>query len=140
MPPVLSHHPIRYSPDDWPWPHFSRFEMACNHCGEEYYWPDFMDRLQAARADVGRAFILNSTHRCSLHNARVGGAPLSQHLKIAADISLRTHNPKSLYQACRRAGFTGFGFYNSFLHIDLGPPRRWFGGSYARTLWTPLLG
>jgi len=98
-----------------------------------------MNCLQMARSETGRPFVLISAHRCSLHNARVGGAPLSQHLKLAADISLQGHDPRSLYSACQRAGFTGFGFYSSFLHVDLGRPRRWFGKNSARTLWQAYL-
>ena len=88
-----------------------------------------------ARHEVGRPFQILSAHRCSLHNARIGGAPLSQHLRLAADISLRGHNKQTLLRACRRAGFTGFGFYSTFLHIDLGRPRHWFGGQKAKDLW-----
>jgi hypothetical protein len=128
-----------YTQGNWPWPNFSRGEMACPHCGEDYYWPEFMHRLQAARSDHGRPFHINSAHRCSLYNARIGGAPLSQHLRLAADISLRAHEPDALYRACLAAGFRGFGFYQTFLHVDLGRSRRWFGGRYARSLWTPLL-
>lgn len=120
---------------DWSWPSFSRAEMACSHCRELYIWPEFMDALQAARDMAGRPFCIHSAHRCSLHNARVGGAPLSQHLKLAADISLSGHAPRQLYQICRAAGFTGFGFYSTFLHIDLGPKRAWYGHGKAKQLW-----
>lgn len=119
----------------WKWPDFTRAEMSCRHCGEYFTWPDFMDRLQTARTQVGRSFHILSAHRCSLHNARIGGAPLSQHLRLAADISLRGHDRRGLYTACRHAGFTGFGFYSTFLHIDLGRPRHWFGGQKAKDLW-----
>jgi len=120
---------------EWPWSSFTPAEMACRHCGEGYDWPDFMQRLQAARSEVGRPFHILSAHRCGLHNGRVGGAPLSQHLKLAADISLRGHDLRPLLRACRDAGFTGFGFYNTFLHIDLGHRRHWFGGQKAKDLW-----
>lgn len=123
----------------WPWPFFTAQEMACRHCGQGFYWPQFMETLHRARAEVGRPFRILSAHRCALHNARVGGAPLSQHLKLAADISLSSHDPRRLYAACHRAGFTGFGFYTTFLHVDLGRRRHWFGNQKARTLWTPLL-
>ena len=113
--------------------------MSCRHCGEFYIWPDFMDKLQAARKDVGRPFHILSAHRCSLHNVRIGGAPLSQHLRLAADISLRGHNRRNLLSTCRRAGFTGFGFYSTFLHIDLGRPRHWYGGQKAKDLWQTYL-
>lgn len=94
-----------------------------------------MDALETMRTAVGRPLILHSAHRCALHNARIGGAPLSQHLKLATDIGLRGHSPRRLYGAARQAGFTGFGFYTSFLHIDMGRPRHWFGGPKARALW-----
>ncbi len=117
------------------WPNFTSSEMACRHCGEIYYWPEFMDCLQRARNLATKPFRINSAHRCSYHNARVGGAPLSQHLKLAVDISLTEHEPLFLYQACKQAGFTGFGFYQTFLHIDLGPRRSWYGNTKAKQLW-----
>jgi len=117
------------------WPNFSQFEMACSHCGEVYQWPEFMDRLQYARALATRPFRIHSAHRCSLHNARIGGAPLSQHLKLAVDIGLAGHDPHVLYQACKTAGFKGFGFYQTFLHIDLGRRRSWYGNIKAKQLW-----
>ena len=120
---------------DWPWPNFSPSELACRHCGEQYHWSRFMDGLQAARNLAGRPFKILSGHRCSLHNARIGGAPLSQHLRLAADISLQGHERGALYWACQQAGFTGFGFYTTFLHIDLGRPRRWYGSGKAKDLW-----
>lgn len=119
----------------WSWPHFSEAEMSCRHCGQTYGWPDFMDRLEAARVKSGRAFHILSAHRCALHNARVGGAPLSQHLKLAADIAVYNHQREALYHACRNAGFTGFGFYQTFLHIDLGRSRFWYGSQKAKDLW-----
>ncbi len=125
-------------PDQWNdrrWPSFSRTEMSCRHCGEIYHWPEFMDKLQKARDQIGRPFRIYSAHRCGLHNARVGGAPLSQHLKLAVDIGLKGHDPRKLYQTCRAAGFTGFGFYTSFLHIDLGPRRAWYGNQKAKRTW-----
>jgi len=120
----------------WRWPDFYPLEMACRHCGEQYYWPEFMDRLQTARTTVGRSFIITSAHRCALHNARVGGAPLSQHLGLAVDISLKGHDKQTLLMACQSAGFRGFGFYLTFLHIDLGRARQWYGNKRARNLWT----
>ena len=123
----------------WSWPDFTQAEMSCRHCGELFMWPDFMERLQAARNEVGRPFHILSAHRCSLHNARIGGAPLSQHLRLSVDISLHGHNKRALRTACRRAGFTGFGFYSTFLHIDLGRPRHWFGGQKAKDLWQTYL-
>lgn len=117
------------------WPNFSASELSCRHCGETYHWPDFLDRLQCLRDDMEAPLQILSGHRCALHNARVGGAPLSQHLKLAADISLVGLNRFRLRDAARRAGFTGFGYYTNFLHIDLGRPRHWVGSEKARQLW-----
>lgn len=119
----------------WRWHDFSPDEMACRHCGQRYDWPKFMDALQAARTDNGRPFHILSAHRCALHNARVGGAPKSQHLKLAVDISLTGHNRWALHRSLKANGFTGFGFYSTFLHADLGRSRHWFGSSKARLLW-----
>ena len=119
----------------WRWRNFTPEEMACRHCGESYAWPEFMDRLQDARERVGRPFRIHSAHRCSLHNARVGGAPFSQHLRLAVDIGLAGHDRFTLRDALRAAGFRGFGFYQTFIHADLGPAREWFGGTHARNFW-----
>lgn len=122
---------------DWSmrWPNFSKAEMSCRHCGQLYEWPNFMDRLQALRYAMGCPLQILSAHRCSLHNAYVGGAPLSQHLKLAVDIALGQIDPGQLYHAARKHGFAGFGFYTTFLHIDLGRPRIWFGSQKAKELW-----
>ena len=117
------------------WPNFTLAEMACRHCGEIFIWPEFMERLQCARTLVARPFRIHSAHRCSLHNARIGGAPLSQHLTLAVDIGLVGHDPHFLYRACKTSGFTGFGFYHSFLHIDLGRKRSWYSNTKAKQLW-----
>ena len=122
-------------PGAWRWPDFLLAEMGCRHCGETYHWPAFMDALQAARDRVGRPFRVLSAHRCALHNARVGGAPRSQHLRLAVDIGLRGHDRRALHRALREAGFTGFGFYTTFIHADMGPERSWYGSTKARRQW-----
>ena len=119
----------------WRWHNFAPTEMGCRHCGETYDWPDFMDALQNARDRVGRPFRILSAHRCPLHNARVGGAPKSQHLRLAVDIATRGHDRADLYAALQAAGFTGFGFYTTFIHADMGRARQWFGSRSARDLW-----
>lgn len=94
-----------------------------------------MDRLQAARDAVRQPFHIHSAHRCSLHNARIGGAPLSQHLKLAVDISLAGHQRHDLRDALLAAGFRGIGHYQTFIHADLGRARQWYGSDLARQLW-----
>lgn len=129
---------------EWRWPDFTPRELACK-CGGRYcsgqYWhdPAFLDSLQAVRRVMGAPVLVNSGHRCALWNARVGGAPRSEHKRIAADIRLAGHAPGSLLGAAAQAGFGGFGFYRTFLHIDLRRGPRWFGGAQAQAFWTPII-
>ena len=130
---------IYRSPDLVPWdaerwPNFKAREFACKHCGECYDDPRTMDGLQVARYAVGAPFRINSAHRCHVHNHAVGGAPRSQHLKLAVDVSLRGHDRHKLRRALILAGFTGIGLYTSFIHVDLGPKRSWYGKG-ARASW-----
>lgn len=121
--------------DEKRWPHFTKAEFSCRHCGAYYHAPYFFDALQRLRRDLGRPLHILSAHRCALHNAAVGGAPLSQHLTMATDISLKGHDRKAIVLAARAAGFRGFGYYVTFLHLDLGRQRHWFGSRKARDLW-----
>jgi len=116
------------------WPNFSPSELSCKYNGEYYHWPEFLDRLQAARTAVGKPFKINSAHRSIYHNWRVGGAPASQHLRLAVDINLEGHDKDILRMALREAGFKGFGYYNTFIHVDLGRSRFWFGKG-AKSSW-----
>ena len=107
----------------WRWPHFTASELACK-CGGRYcageYWhsPDFLDALEALRADVGRPLVINSGHRCRVWNTYVGGARFSFHRSIAVDIALEGHDRHALLAAAERQGFTGIGLGTSFLHLD----------------------
>lgn len=116
------------------WPNFHPSEFACKGSGECYHWPEFLDRLQAARTSIGKPFRINSGHRSYRYNRAVGGAITSQHLRLAADMSLAGQDRHELRMALREAGFTGFGYYNSFIHVDLGRSRHWFGKG-ARESW-----
>jgi len=122
----------------WPWRNFTPSEMACRcGCGEIFYGPKFYDVLQALRDEVG-PLTITSGHRCRRHNALVGGAPMSQHLKLAVDVRLHGHDRIELARAARRHGFTGLGYYQTFLHLDQGRDRFWYSGNRARRLWASL--
>ena len=122
------------------WPNFRPGEpgLACRCCGEFYLDPAAFDRLQELRGRLGRPIRINSGHRCPIHNARVGGAPLSMHKRVAFDVSLVGLTPAALVAAARLSGFRGFGFYATFLHLDLGRPRTWKTKGGAKT-WTGLV-
>ena len=120
----------------WRWPNFDPQEFSCNHCGEFYYDPASFDAIQLVRDLLLRPVRLNSAHRCAIHNARVGGAPLSQHKKMAFDIDITSFaDRRDVLTACRQAGFTTFGFYQTFLHTDIRPRRIWYSGHVSRQLW-----
>ena len=118
------------------WPNFTPKELSCPHCGEYYDHPAFITRLQWVRTKIDAPISINSAHRCVRHNLAVGGAPLSQHKKLVTDISLRGHNRLELAAICKAAGFLGFGYYQTFLHVDLGRRRFWYGGKLAKEAWT----
>lgn len=97
-----------------------------------------------------KPLVVNSGHRSRLHNAAVGGAPLSQHKKMAVDISLNGHDPKQLRQAAIDAGFLGIGMARTFLHVDLRRPiegvvfprdrlTQWFYGPASEAFWKEFL-
>ncbi len=123
----------------WPatrWPTFKPCEFACPCCGAFYMHVASINTIQAARGHLGRPMRINSAHRCLIHNAHVGGAPKSQHKKIDFDVSVRGHDRFAVAEALKKAGFTTFGFYRSFIHTDIRSGRRWYAGEKARTLWT----
>jgi len=129
-------HYIKVDWDGDRWPNFSAKELSCRHCGQYYHDPEFLDKLQWVRTKIEKPLHINSAHRCFRHNLAVGGVPLSQHRKLAVDISLRNHNKEELNFMCKSAGFTGFGYYQTFLHIDTGRRRHWFGGDKSLEFWS----
>lgn len=125
----------------WPYANFTPKELACNKTGEFYMDRAPIGALQVARKRLDKPIYLNSAHRSWLHNIAVGGAPKSQHLKIAFDISLKNFvgMERFLYEILKLVGFTGFGFYNTFIHVDMGRGRMWFGSDSAYAKWSVLL-
>jgi hypothetical protein len=119
------------------WPNFSPGEpgLSCRCCGEFFLDPAAFDLLQALRDRLRRPIALNSGHRCAFHNARVGGRPRSMHKRLAFDVSLQGLVPEALLAAARATGFRGFGFYETFLHLDTGRSRRWITKGGRKT-WT----
>ena len=121
------------------WPNFSPRELACPCCGELCVREDALDAIERLRAAMAAPLTIDSGHRCALHNARVGGAPLSQHKSLAFDVRLLGHDPMVLRARALDAGFRGFGYGNSFLHLDVrARPAHWFYGNRSIAKWTSL--
>ncbi|MDI7774984.1 D-Ala-D-Ala carboxypeptidase family metallohydrolase [Asticcacaulis sp. EMRT-3] len=138
----------------WQWPHFTPHELSCRcgkFCAGEYYHdPAFLDALEAMRTRLGQPLTINSGRRCPLHNAAVGGAPLSQHrVALAVDINVAGWGDRargSLLKEALAEGFTGFGYGTHFLHLDrrhLTPPRtrpaQWDYANGGMKTWTSYL-
>ncbi|MDP3961711.1 MAG: D-Ala-D-Ala carboxypeptidase family metallohydrolase [Pseudorhodobacter sp.] len=112
----------------WRWPTFSPAEIASRGDGAIKINTEAMDRLQSLRDRLGKPLIVLSAYRSPAHNKAVGGATRSKHmLGTAFDISMSNHDPVVFEAAARAVGFLGFGTYprSGFMHIDLGPARRW---------------
>lgn len=118
-------------------PNFSRAEFACKcGCGLDNISPDQVKALQELRDNLGVAIHILSGCRCLAHNAAVGGVPNSQHLPDengvchASDITCRYIPPTQLKgEALKVSAFDngGIGLYPGFVHVDVGPKRRWYG-------------
>lgn len=122
--------------ENWRWPNFSPEEIACRGDGTILVNAAAMDALQALRAKLGKPLMLNSAYRSPAYNKKVGGASHSQHLLGKAfDVSMENHIPADFEIAAASVGFQGFGHYpkQNFMHVDIGPKRRWFQGSWFPT-------
>lgn len=119
-------------------PHFSFAEAVCRHCGKIPSLAEVVETaqwLERVRHEVyeDRPMHITSWCRCPVHNANVGGAPQSYHMKgWAVDFVVRglsIHGAWRLVSRHQGEGklIGGLGDYETWLHIDRGPPRIWSG-------------
>lgn len=94
-------------------------EFACKDGSDEILIDgDLVRNLQKIRNRFGTTTI-NSAYRTPLHNAKVGGAPKSQHVQgRAADIVCKNGTPLEVAMYAETLGMGGIGFYSSFTHVD----------------------
>lgn len=115
--------------------YFKRKEFACKcgKCGGFPVEPDpeLVNILVKIRAYFGKPVHVNSGIRCATHNANVGGATQSQHLKgTAADIVVEGVAPERVatYAETLLPKTGGIGRYSTFTHVDVRKNRsRWNG-------------
>jgi uncharacterized protein YcbK (DUF882 family) len=108
---------------------FTWREISCKcGCNSAYVQQEALTKLQSLRDLLGKPITLNSACRCPIHNARVGGAPQSQHRatenspSTAFDISLHEQDKEAIIHAAKAVDFKGLGVnYNSFVHVDNRP-------------------
>lgn len=120
------------------------FNLAEFHCKDGTPVPqkymknvqELANNLQVLRDDIGEPlWVSGSGYRTPKHNAKVGGAPESQHLTAsAADLSTKSLSPKQLaarIEKLIKAGKMkqgGIGVYKGFVHYDIrGTAARWNG-------------
>lgn len=94
--------------------------------------PEFLQRLDNARAFAGVPFKVNSGYRTAAHNAKVGGVEDSSHCQgWAADLAASSGTLKfTIVNALLKAGFTRIGIASSFVHVDCDPTKP------AQVIWT----
>lgn len=124
--------------DDERWPNFSPGEpnLACPCCGMFCMDEDYFDAIQNARTILGVPITINSGHRCAARNAHkdVGGAPNSEHLRIAFDVDIpEQRTPFQVFCALWVSGFRSFGLYYGRIHADKRCRKFWTVGNYRKT-------
>lgn len=120
--------PVKEEPVDF-WneiKYFKRneFRCKCGKCGGFPVEPseELALILEKIRKYFGKPVIINSGIRCATHNANVGGASASQHLKgTAADIVVNGIDPERVakYAETLLPQTGGIGKYKTFTHIDV---------------------
>ena len=117
---------------------FNLIEFAC-HDGSpvpEELIPNVQElanNLQVLRDYIGEPLHINSGYRTPTYNKKVGGKPLSQHLKAkASDLTAKSYTPKKLAAviekliAEKKMKQGGIGIYPGFTHYDIrGTKARW---------------
>lgn len=124
-------------PDDYISEHFRQAEFACNHCGQIHPTnptppEEVLQWLEQIRAHFGgKPVVVNSGYRCPTHNANVGGAKNSYHMKgQAVDFRVSGVSIAAAYELADKlvGSRGGVGRYKTFVHIDnRGYRSRWNG-------------
>lgn len=119
----------------------TNFSMPEFDCREGDPVPDYMEGplrglctqvLEKMRDRFGSAHI-NSGHRWRFYNQKIGGALNSYHeyeyrkSQPAADCTFASGTPSQWAAYARQLGVGGVGQYSTFVHVDTGPRRDWWG-------------
>ena len=91
--------------------------------------PKLLELLESVRTHFGAPIKINSGYRSPEHNAKVGGAKNSYHVKgMAADIVVRGVPAKEVYSYLAGSHYGGVGRYSRFTHVDVRDGKaRWQG-------------
>lgn len=104
--------------------------MCSEDCGDNM--EDTLRKHQAMEAECGFGITINDAI-AKTGTSRERSTPGSQHFRgNALDLSTRglsDDQALKMVEAGRNAGFTGFGFGRTILHVDTGPARHWNYGN-----------
>jgi uncharacterized protein YcbK (DUF882 family) len=111
---------------------FKESEFACKGKGTlpaQGIDPKLIELLEHIRAHFDAPVKINSGYRSPEHNAKVGGAKGSYHVKgMAADIVVRGVPAKVVYNYLAGMHTGGVGKYSRFTHVDVRDGKaRWEG-------------
>lgn len=113
-------------PGFWTFAYFHPAEIACRHCGGILLDYNAMSCLDRFRHLIRQPITVTSGYRCIVHNRNVGSQDSSFHPQGRAfDLICPPDQQQWWQQIATRAGFSGFGFYDTFIHVDDGPRRVW---------------
>lgn len=98
--------------------HFKAKEFVCSCCGLVQMDAAIGPKLDKLRDLVGRALIITSGYRCPEHNAKIGGAAGSYHVRgMAVDVSIKGFTSQDIYKLV--AGAISL----QFRGLELGHPK-----------------
>jgi len=111
---------------------FKKSEFACKGSGKlpsKGMDKNLIELLEQIREHFNAPITINSGYRSPEHNAKVGGAKGSYHVKgMAADIVVKGVPPSRVYNYLNTFHNGGLGRYKTFTHIDVRDGKaRWQG-------------
>ena len=101
------------------------FAGADPACSIEQMNPEFLSRLDRARAIAGVPFVVNSAYRSVEHEKSRGRNGTSTHTKgLAVDIRTRhSHERYRILKGLLDEGFSRVGIGEGFVHADMDPEK-----------------
>lgn len=117
---------------------FKEIEFRCSHTGKVFMDEDFMDRLQALRAECGFPFIVTSGYRDRTHPVEVNKSKAGEHtIGKAVDISINRQEADKLLELSYKHGFTRRGISQKgdsrFIHLGTATKG---DGFLTNTIWS----
>ena len=103
-------------------PHFKVKEFACKDGSAITFIDDYIVTiLEQLRKELGKPIIITSGYRTPAHNAKVGGAKYSYHMRgMAVDIRVNGISAKEVAKALDKlVEGCGIIVYESWVHLDV---------------------